>query len=243
MTTIEVKGIFFDLGGTLLFPNPEHIARIFSKFFQPVPSPNEWLKAIHHATVILDYSLGSDDPPIIDWWLAYFKEMFPFLGLHNASSPKITEFIEALKRAHNKQNLWCYPALNVSRILSELQQRGFYLGIISNSDGRLREQLKEHNLLKFFRFHLDSKIVGCSKPDPEIFEIALKISGFAPQDVVYVGDFANIDGKGARNVKMHSIIIDPLNLRKECPYTCIRDLSELLTIVAKGTKTSLTSRA
>ena len=221
------EAIFFDLGGTLLFPHPEHLSEVWAGFSSRKIESELWLHAIPRATVGLDALQLAEQLPAGDWWHLYFGRMVPLLGLTDAAGELIEGFVAALKAHHGQRNLWCLPAAGVHDVLHRLTVQGYYLGVVSNSDGRVREQLEEHDLRRFFRFHLDSHLVGHSKPAPEIFQIALKISGFSARNVLYVGDFASIDGVGATHAGMQALILDPLGIRTVRPFPQIASIADL----------------
>ena len=64
----------------------------------------------------------------------------------------------------------------------------FQLAVISNFDGRLRMILKHLSVSKYFRYVFISSELGADKPDPLIYRRALEAGGFAPNEVLHVGD-------------------------------------------------------
>lgn len=54
-----------------------------------------------------------------------------------------------------------------------------------------------------------SGIVGVEKPDPRIFEIALKkAGGIAPEQALHIGDSLRKDYVPARGLGMHALLLD-----------------------------------
>lgn len=74
--------------------------------------------------------------------------------------------------------------------------RGKYkTGLISNNWGDLRESLVREKFDDAFEYIIISAEVGVAKPDPKIFQIALKQAGVRPKEAVFVDDFyVNIEG-------------------------------------------------
>ena len=222
------KGIFFDMGGTLIFPDPERISMVFSRIQSPPPSPKDVLDSIHHATAEMDEALEGGKRLSRDWWTLYFGGMIRHLKTDKPLSMELTQrFFQDLKTDHEKNNLWARLADGAMEILESLAEKKYYLGVISNSDGRVKSQLEENGLFHHFSFVLDSHVVKCEKPDPEIFRMGLKISGLKADEVLYVGDFVNIDFIGATQAGMSALIVDPLGLRKKNKAPRITRLSEL----------------
>ena len=92
--------------------------------------------------------------------------------------------------------------------LSELRQRGFRLGLISNATAttafavtplKLRERL---DLLVF------SYEVGAAKPDPAIYEAALRRSSCPPHEALFVGDGANRELDAAAALGFSALCMD-----------------------------------
>jgi|WetSurMetagenome_2_1015567.scaffolds.fasta_scaffold268613_2 HAD superfamily hydrolase (TIGR01509 family) len=86
----------------------------------------------------------------------------------------------------------CYDEVlqNLQRVRPQLDtlQISYKMGLVSNFTGNLTTVCAELGIDSYFPLIIDSAIVGVSKPDPEIFRIAVKQSGFAASDCVVVGD-------------------------------------------------------
>ena len=89
-------------------------------------------------------------------------------------------------------------------LLSRLSRR-YRLGIVSNFYGNLATVCHNAGIHPFFSVIVDSARVGCSKPDPRIFQSALDELALAPADVVFVGDSLPRDMAGARAIGMRHI--------------------------------------
>jgi FMN phosphatase YigB (HAD superfamily) len=82
------------------------------------------------------------------------------------------------------------------------------MGVISNSDGSLTEELAHFGLDGYFEVIVDSGIAGVSKPDRAIFHAALQATGARPEQVWHIGDGLINDYLGASAVGMHPILLD-----------------------------------
>jgi putative hydrolase of the HAD superfamily len=80
----------------------------------------------------------------------------------------------------------------------------------------------------YFEFLIDSHLVGCSKPDKAIFQLAVDQLGLAPADAAYVGDSYGYDVIGAQRAGLIPILLDRLGAYKEVDVTRIRSLAELV---------------
>ncbi|HNV69155.1 MAG TPA: HAD-IA family hydrolase [Candidatus Ozemobacteraceae bacterium] len=211
---MTLKAVFFDVGGTLIFPNPERIGATFAQTGSALPT-ERWLEAVHRASASLDAQLEAGKRMGDDWWQVYFG----LVVSHATGRPAhewsgFKTFLKQLKDDHVAHNLWDSVAPGAPETVERLQMAGFSLGVISNSDGRVRYQLQQAKLAERFSFIIDSYEVGCDKPDAKIFHLGLKHAGLKPQQVLYVGDFVEIDHRGATGVGMEAVIIDPLRLRR-----------------------------
>ena len=89
--------------------------------------------------------------------------------------------------------------------LTELKRRGYKLGVIANQNFGTEVRLKNWNLLRFFEVIAASAELGMAKPDPAIFEWALKKADCSPQNAVMVGDRMDNDMEPANCLGMHSV--------------------------------------
>ncbi|MGH7938089.1 MAG: HAD-IA family hydrolase, partial [Bryobacteraceae bacterium] len=104
----------------------------------------------------------------------------------------------------------------VIEVLEALEPR-FLLAVVSNFDGRLRMILEQLAILKFFRYVFVSSELGADKPDPMIYRRALEGSGFAPNEVLHVGDDRERDWAAARAAGLQVFQLDR-------PKNSLRDL-------------------
>jgi HAD superfamily hydrolase (TIGR01662 family) len=119
-------------------------------------------------------------------------------------------------REHRGSNAWRRPGLGVRDALARLRAAGLALGVVSNSEGTIEQMLLEIGLRGFFDAVVDSAIVGITKPDPRIFQIALERLAVTPADTIMVGDSPSADVVGAHAVGMRAALLDPHNLYPWC---------------------------
>ena len=86
----------------------------------------------------------------------------------------------------------------------------FQLHIITNGFEEVQHiKLRESGLNHFFNKVITSEMAGAKKPDPSIFDYALKLSGALVENSVMIGDDLNTDINGAIKVNMKSIYYNP----------------------------------
>ncbi len=202
-----VKGVFFDAGNTIVFPDYDIYRDIASSLGLSVTT-DEVMTAEARAREAFDEAVShAPGKNVYNFWSIYYTPFYELLGIEPEAIPNAIE----MTRAANDEGLgiWKIPVEGLDHVLDELELRGLVTGIISNSDGRLEERLSEIGIRNRFRFLIDSAIISISKPDPGIFEEALRLSSLAAADAVYVGDYYAVDVVGARGVGMRPVLFDP----------------------------------
>jgi len=121
--------------------------------------------------------------------------------------------------------------------LRALRERGYRLGLVSNTPWGTPEYLWEKQLEQFgldawFDVSLFSSGIGFRKPDARIFQAALEGLGIPAEAVLFVGNDPEADVAGALRLGMRAALI----LRPGAapapasppPDLCVRTLAELL---------------
>lgn len=90
--------------------------------------------------------------------------------------------------------------------LKTLSQK-YKLGIIANQSPGTQNRLRQHGISKYINLIIASAEEGIAKPDPRIFELALKRSGCTPNHAVMIGDRIDNDIVPANLLGMHTIWI------------------------------------
>ena len=89
--------------------------------------------------------------------------------------------------------------------LTDLNKKGYRLGIIANQNSGLEKRLEAWGIRKFFRVITSSAEAGCAKPDRAIFELALKTAGCKAEESVMVGDRLDNDMVPAKALGMKTV--------------------------------------
>ncbi len=125
-------------------------------------------------------------------------------------------------------------------LLTELRERGYRLGVISNTlqPGRLMDQtLAWRGLLDFFPVRIYSSEVRVAKPHPAIFRAALAALGLPPERVAYVGDRLRADVAGSQGVGMKGVLIEVVHRIEHDPAISpdarIAELPELVETLSR----------
>jgi putative hydrolase of the HAD superfamily len=100
----------------------------------------------------------------------------------------------------------------VKELLPHLQARGISMGVVSNSSfsgQTLERELDIHGIRGYFEFVISSADYGIRKPDPIIFEVALRRLSMDPGRVWFAGDNVGYDIVGARSADIFPVAFNP----------------------------------
>lgn len=94
-------------------------------------------------------------------------------------------------------------------VLRKLHEK-YKLGLVSNFaiPECVQKLLKKFSLDGFFDAVMISGAINRRKPNPEIFERALRALGVEASEVVFVGDTLDVDIRGSKNVGIKAILIE-----------------------------------
>jgi len=115
------------------------------------------------------------------------------------------------------------------RTLITLRDRGYKLGLISNTHWRVLESLRKE-FEKFFDIITLSYEHGYAKPHPSIFAATLKKLGVNPNRCLHVGDDPTADIRGAKNAGMKTAFIKRRETKTDADIE-IKRLIELTTFL------------
>ncbi len=107
----------------------------------------------------------------------------------------------------------------VSELLRGVESLGLPMGVISNSSfagPTLEAELEAHGIRRYFQFVISSADYGLRKPDPLIFEVALRRLGMPAAAVWFAGDNIGYDIVGASQAGMFPVAFNP---RTKVPET------------------------
>jgi putative hydrolase of the HAD superfamily len=91
--------------------------------------------------------------------------------------------------------------------LTELRRRGLLVGLISNCTEDVADVWPETEFARYFDAAVFSATAGLAKPQPEIYRRVLSELGVEAEECLFVGDGANDELRGARDVGMTPVLI------------------------------------
>jgi FMN phosphatase YigB (HAD superfamily) len=232
-----IKAIFFDLDGTLRHSVPSG-AEVFTDYVKTLGLPVDeesrlramrWEHLYWANSVDLRDDLLAHSGETENFWIEYSRRRLTALG---ASPEWSVEFAPTISKhmgeVYKPDSV--VPA-DVRRVLPQLKDAGYILAVISNRDKPFQELLNDHGIGEFFDFSLAAGEVNVFKPDPGVFEHALRRVNLSPQDAMYVGDNYYADVVGARAAGLRPILYDPLGIFPEPDCEMIKAFDELKSIL------------
>jgi putative hydrolase of the HAD superfamily len=224
-----MDAVILDVGGVFLVPHYDTVAGALEPWSVALDA-GKAERAHYFGARALDAAADTEE----ELRHAYFFGYAEGAGVPRDAWPVAADRIRAA---------WAMPNLDVWRQhvrgstdgLRQLATTGVKLGIISNSDGTVEEQLRRGEICQVGEglgvpvlAIIDSGIVGVSKPQVEIFRHALEPLGVGPERALYVGDTLRYDVRGARAAGLVPVHFDPYEL---CPepedHAHVADLSEV----------------
>ncbi len=127
----------------------------------------------------------------------------------------------------------CTISPSTRETIEALKHNGVKIGLISNGDN---DELSHHlgDLVKLFDATTISENVRTYKPDPRIFQAALKELGANPEEALFIGDNLRIDVRGANETGIRSVWYNKTGKHPADgikPHFTIANINEVLEIV------------
>lgn len=148
--------------------------------------------------------------PNIDWWRVCVRNSFIEAGYNYDDETFGKVFKRIYSMFGSAAPYIIYP--DAQPFLRWARKQGIIVGVVSNAEYRYRDVILPClglNQGSEWDFGVFSGIVGVEKPDPRIFEIALKkAGGIAPEQALHIGDSLRKDYVPARGLGMHALLLD-----------------------------------
>ncbi|MDQ7822626.1 MAG: HAD family hydrolase [Candidatus Eremiobacteraeota bacterium] len=208
---MKCRGLLFDLYGTLVDLKSFESMDEFNKMAQ-------WLNI---------EGIGVSGEDLYDFYHRRAKELYAS-AIQRMSFPEVDilrVFREALHffsgrdlgrefarkaalvfRALTIRSMRLYP--HTRRILRELRRRGYRMGIITNAQAAFTvPEVEDLHLAGFFDFIILSSEAGCSKPERQIYEIALRKLEIPPAETAMIGDDLHGDIHAAKIAGLRTVYL------------------------------------
>ena len=233
----HIKAVFFDLDGTLRHSIPTG-GEVFNEYVASLGltySEEDRLRAMRWehqywaSSADLRDDLLAHSADTENFWIEYSRRRLLALG----ASPEWAAEFAAKASAHMGEMYKPDSVVHedVRRTLPALREAGYRLAVISNRDRPFQELLDAHGLSEFFPYSLAGGEVDIYKPEPGIFEHALKQMKVTAPETVYVGDNYYADILGARRAGLQPVLYDPDRIFPDADCVTIRSFDELISVI------------
>jgi putative hydrolase of the HAD superfamily len=219
----------FDAGGVLWDLKPSH-EELFSRTLASRGfdvEPEELRTAIRKAERLMDNEFAAlTGTGESEFWRDFdaivLRELSTDADPEDFSSELSDEFRSVLGEVES----WV-PYPDAVPTLEAARNRDFKLGLISNATELARRVLRNLDMERFFDFVVISEEVGVRKPDPRIFQMALKMANTRPERSLFLGDKPATDAMGATRAGMMAVLVDRNDVFPDSPFMRIRTLDTL----------------
>jgi putative hydrolase of the HAD superfamily len=166
----------------------------------------------------------------------YMKDLLAHLAITDDAE---VEAVARWRRSFNPPlGVWNQADPAAAAALRAVARAGLVAGVVSNSNGSIRDVLESTGLARHLAFVIDSAVVGVEKPDPRIFALALAAARVSAAEAVYVGDLYSVDVLGARAAGIDAVLIDPRGFwgTRDCPTA--RDAADAVRLILDGARSA-----
>jgi len=182
---MAIRAVIFDYGGVVCFHPTK--AQIADAARLCEISSEEFVRALWKHRIVYD----AGQPP-----LEYWRNVAALMG-RTFDDAVVAQMIE------REIDFWSRLDDRVLAWIGQLRERGLRTGILSNLPIPLGERLRGNGLLEHFDHVTFSYELGCTKPDPRIYEHAVAGLGIAPEEALFLDDRPE-NVEGARRVGLES---------------------------------------
>jgi len=171
----KIKAVIFDMDGVLIEAKDWHYEAL-----------NKALNLFAMSISRYDHLTTYDGLPTRRKLDMLSKEEGLPLGLH--------QFINEMKQEYTMELVYaqCKPTFHHEYALSQLYNSGYKMAVCSNSiRNTIEVMLKKAALEEYFEFYISNEDVKNGKPDPEMYNKAIKKLGFKATECMIIEDNEN----------------------------------------------------
>jgi len=188
---MPLRAVVFDLFGTLIDDSP----------------PADYSEFLDETARLL----GTDPERFREVWSAYDLERYtsPIETCFEAicGDLGVTDYAPAAALRLERLRALLVPRPDAVATLTELRERGFKLGVISNASSELSALWVESEFEPLFDAVLFSADERMMKPDRRLYERTAELLGVAAEECMFVGDGAYRELQGAAAAGMSPVLI------------------------------------
>ncbi|TVX96290.1 HAD family hydrolase [Cohnella terricola] len=218
-----IKGILFDLDGTLLDRDKSLVAFLESQYNR--------IQAFHvvERQTFIQRFIQLDQKGYV-WKDKVYQKLIDELKIDLTWEELLEDYVESFQNH-------CTGFAGLIELLEFLKSQNLKTGIISNGFGRFQmNNIKGLQIDHYFDEILISENEGLRKPDIEIFKRALSRLGLESQETMFVGDHPVNDVEASINAGMIGVWKEDNHFeRPSGDYILINNLMEIKDIIVRST--------
>ena len=216
-----IRAVIFDLDGTLLNRDASLISFIDDQYERW----REVLSPITKETYIARF-LELDCHGYV-WKDKVYQQLIDEFQINTTWEQLLSDYMEEFQ--HH-----CIPFCNLRLMLEQIKEQFIQVGMITNGKGTFQmNNIKALEIEEFFDVILVSELEGIKKPNPEIFQRALKSLNVSANECVFVGDHPTNDVKAAIDAGMIGVWKRAMQWEEVDSDYIIDDLIELLPVIER----------
>jgi len=200
------KGVFFDLGGTLIDAEKDRHAHleILQEIILRYGIPISAEKALDaHYEYLVEETHKEN---FITIWDALKRSLHKLFSEYSPGINLDFSWIKKIYFKYHEKFVDLYPG--VIDLLKFIKEKKKHLGVISDIDNDYMEfQLKLFGIIDMFDSITTSEEVRAYKPNPEIFQKALEKAKISGSEAIHVGDNYWRDIIGAKKFEITTILV------------------------------------
>lgn len=169
---MNIKAVIFDMDGVLIDAKEWHYETL-----------NKALNLFGAEISRYDHLVTFDGLPT--------KKKLEMLSLEGGFPRGLHSFVNELKQQYTMEVVYakCKPVFQQQYALSRLKSEGYQLAVCSNSIRKSVEIMMEKSaLIEYLDFFLSNQDVNNGKPDPEMYNLAIKKLNLHPHECLIVED-------------------------------------------------------
>ena len=226
-----IKAVFFDFFNTLVYfdpPREKHYADTAAEFGVHVtpaavaaalPEADAWWRSENSRSTIKDRAQEDKFDAYRGYGLRILRDAENTVSPDQALQTLAKAFSVGFKFKNYTDSL---PALQA------LKEKNLRMGVISNISEQIDAYIDKAGFADYFAYKITSFEAGCDKPQPQIFQLALKRAGVTAAETLFVGDQYELDVLGARSAGITPILIDRDGAGAAYDCIVIKDLSQVV---------------
>jgi beta-phosphoglucomutase-like phosphatase (HAD superfamily) len=171
----EIKALVFDMDGVLIDAKDWHY------------------EALNKALELFGYSINRFDH-LVTYDGLPTKKKLEMLTVERGLPEGLHAFINEMKQSYTLEIVYarCKPVFYHAYALSKLKALNYRMAVASNSvRGTVEMMMEKSGLGQYMEFLLSNQDVTRSKPDPEIYTVAIRRLGLRPDECLVIEDNAN----------------------------------------------------